>query len=54
MLADVVEKTHCMVLDHHVVRGESLLNFVDPSLDYVSTALPAEVLVGVCVVSVCV
>ena len=57
VFADVVEEAHGVVLDHHVVRGESFLNFVHPSLHYISTPLTAEMLFigGVCVcVCVCV
>ena len=44
VLANVIEESHGMVLDHHIVRGESLLHFIDPPLHYISTPLPTQML----------
>ena len=39
VLADVVEETHSVVLHHQVVRGESFLGFVHPTLHHLTTPL---------------
>ena len=39
MFADVVEKSHGVVLHHCVVRGERLLCFVHPALHHLTTPL---------------
>ena len=46
LLPDVVEQTHGVVLHHHVVRGESLGRFIDPTLDYLAATLETEMLHG--------
>ena len=43
-LAEIVEETHGMVLDHEAVRGESLLHLVDPTFHHLATTTGTQVL----------